>query len=382
MEKQRDENETSNETSCDLKPSYTWDEIKAHSTKNEQWIVINNCVYDVTRWLRKHPGGAKILSHFAGQDASDAWAAFHIDHDYCNKFLTPLFKGTLAKDEQEEKEMNRDFRELRKKVKEMGLMKANPWFFLGYLVHVILLDVAAFCTLWYFGTGWIPWLTTVALLTVSQIQTGWMQHDYGHHSVLPTAWLNRVGHWLTIGVIKGASAHWWNFRHSQHHAKPNCLRMDPDISVGYLFLMGDHLPVQLGRKKKGYMPYQQQHNYFWLLGPPVLLPIYFHLEVIYFIIKRRAWVDFAWMLCFYVRFFYMYSRLLGAWGAFTLYMLERFIESHWFLFVTQSNHVPMEIDKDHQHDWPIAQTISTCNIAGSPFNDWFTGHLNYQVEHQ
>ena len=26
------------------------------------------------------------------------------------------------------------------------------------------------------------------------------------------------------------------------------------------------------------------------MGPPVLLPIYFHLEVIYFIIKRRAWV--------------------------------------------------------------------------------------------
>ena len=71
--------------------------------------------------------------------------------------------------------MNRDFRELRKKVKEMGLMKANPWFFLGYLVHVILLDVAAFCTLWYFGTGWIPWLTTVALLTVSQVSLvlGW-----------------------------------------------------------------------------------------------------------------------------------------------------------------------------------------------------------------
>ena len=52
------------------KPSYSWDEIKAHTTKNEQWIVINNCVYDVTRWLRKHPGGAKIISHFVGQDAS------------------------------------------------------------------------------------------------------------------------------------------------------------------------------------------------------------------------------------------------------------------------------------------------------------------------
>ena len=67
--------------------------------------------------------------------------------------------------------MNRDFRELREKVKDLGLMKASPWFFIAQIIHVILLDIAALWTLWYFGTGWIPWLVTVSLLTVSQVKS-------------------------------------------------------------------------------------------------------------------------------------------------------------------------------------------------------------------
>jgi hypothetical protein len=27
-----------------------------------------------------------------------------------------------------------------------------------------------------------------------------------------------------MGFIKGASAHWWNHLHNQHHAKPNVVR--------------------------------------------------------------------------------------------------------------------------------------------------------------
>lgn len=27
------------------------------------------------------------------------------------------------------------------------------------------------------------------------------------------------------------------------------------------------------------------------------------------------------------------------------------------------------------------QINATCNVEGGPFNDWFTGHLNYQIEH-
>lgn len=51
------------------KIEFTWDEIRCHSKKSDRWLVIDNRVYDVTKWL-KHPGGQMVLNHYAGQDAS------------------------------------------------------------------------------------------------------------------------------------------------------------------------------------------------------------------------------------------------------------------------------------------------------------------------
>lgn len=61
----------------------------------------------------------------------------------------------------------------------------------------------------------------------------------------------------------------------------------------------------------------------------------------------------------------------------------RFVESFWFTFVTQSNHLPNSVDdyKDCR-GWCQQQCRSTCNIDPGWFNNWFTGHLNYQIEHQ
>ncbi len=42
----------------------------------------------------------------------------------------------------------------------------------------------------------------------------------------------------------------------------------------------------------------------------------------------------------------------------------------------------MEVDEEKNNDWVTSQTISTTNVEPGYFNDWFTGHLNYQIEHQ
>ena len=47
-----------------------WEEIKLHSSRTDKWIVIDNNVYEITNWSRKHPGGSKLLSHYAAQDAT------------------------------------------------------------------------------------------------------------------------------------------------------------------------------------------------------------------------------------------------------------------------------------------------------------------------
>lgn len=33
----------------------------------------------------------------------------------------------------------------------------------------------------------------------------------------------------------------------------------------------------------------------------------------------------------------------------------RFLESHWFVWVTQMNHIPMEIDSEKHRDWLSSQ---------------------------
>ena len=49
---------------------YTWSEIKLHTKKDDKWLVIDGQVYNITNWVRKHPGGRKVISHYAGQDAT------------------------------------------------------------------------------------------------------------------------------------------------------------------------------------------------------------------------------------------------------------------------------------------------------------------------
>jgi len=51
-------------------PVYSWKEVREHSERNDRWIVINNYIYDVTSWAKRHPGGEKIIGGYAGHNAS------------------------------------------------------------------------------------------------------------------------------------------------------------------------------------------------------------------------------------------------------------------------------------------------------------------------
>ncbi|XP_005093182.1 acyl-CoA 6-desaturase [Aplysia californica] len=362
------------------KREVTFDELSKHNKRDDQWLLINGKAYDVTEFAKKHPGGAKILNHYAGEDATDAWVAFHNDKEKVSKYLQSIYVGDVV--DEPVSEIKQDFRKLRQTVVDSGWLKPEPWFYILHMGHIFLLEALAVWLVWYFGNGWLTTMAVLLVLATEQAQAGWTQHDYGHHSVFPDLKRSHILHHFVVGFIKGASSHWWNFRHFQHHAKPNMVRKDPDIDIAYLFLLGNKLPVEFGKKKRGIMPYNWQHDYFFFLGPPLLLPIYFHLEVLYFCVKRRDWVDIAMTTAFFARFFTLFGPFYGGWGTFALYMGMRFFESHWFTWVTQMNHLPQEIDRDSKDlDWFSLQLRGTCNVEPSPFNDWFTGHLNYQIEH-
>ena len=56
---------------------YTREEVARHASDDSNWVIIDDKVYDLTRFAAFHPGGAAFISSVAGRDATDKFYAFH-----------------------------------------------------------------------------------------------------------------------------------------------------------------------------------------------------------------------------------------------------------------------------------------------------------------
>lgn len=67
-------------TSKDVNRSISIDELRKHDGEVETWFVVNGHVYDGTKFLEGHPGGAASIFGAAGQDASEEFLAIRELH--------------------------------------------------------------------------------------------------------------------------------------------------------------------------------------------------------------------------------------------------------------------------------------------------------------
>lgn len=53
------------------------EEVRQHGTMEDGWTVINGVVYNVTPYVRFHPGGAKIMKLAMGRDSTELFNKYH-----------------------------------------------------------------------------------------------------------------------------------------------------------------------------------------------------------------------------------------------------------------------------------------------------------------
>ncbi|KNC74479.1 hypothetical protein SARC_12976 [Sphaeroforma arctica JP610] len=70
------------------------DQVAAHNTDEDIWMVINGKVYDITPFKDEHPGGEEVLSELAGADATIAFDDVGHSTDAVN-MLDDYYKGEL-----------------------------------------------------------------------------------------------------------------------------------------------------------------------------------------------------------------------------------------------------------------------------------------------
>ncbi|KAG0703928.1 cytochrome b5-like heme/steroid binding domain-containing protein [Suillus ampliporus] len=75
----------------------TYDELKAHSTKESLYVLIHGTVYDATKFIDEHPGGDDVILAEAAKDATQAFE--DVGHsDEARDILATLIVGEFEKD--------------------------------------------------------------------------------------------------------------------------------------------------------------------------------------------------------------------------------------------------------------------------------------------
>jgi cytochrome b involved in lipid metabolism len=63
-------------TPAPIPPKLTLEEVAKHSSPTDCWIVLEDCVYNITDYIKQHPGKDKILLG-AGKDATELFKKYH-----------------------------------------------------------------------------------------------------------------------------------------------------------------------------------------------------------------------------------------------------------------------------------------------------------------
>jgi cytochrome b involved in lipid metabolism len=62
---------------------FSIEEVSKHNKEEDLWVIINNKIYDLTKFAKVHPGGKGVLIPVAGKDCTKEFYALH-----CERVLT------------------------------------------------------------------------------------------------------------------------------------------------------------------------------------------------------------------------------------------------------------------------------------------------------
>ena len=274
-----------------------------------------------------------------------------------------------------------EFTALTRTVQEAGLMvRRQGWYWTRFaiLTGVLAGLVTAFVLI---GASWWQ-LVIAAALAVVLGHVMFLGHDAAHRQIFASGRWNDWASLVLANLYAGMSYGWWTHKHSRHHAKPNQVGADPDIKTGALVFHTE----ELTKPATGVVAWLRARQ-GWLFFPMLLLEgINLHVSGVKTIfgrgeVKRRP-VEIAFVtlrlgsylaLVFWVLPVGMAFAFLGVQlGLFGLYMGAVFAPNH--------KGMPIVL-KDSKIDFLRRQVLMSRNVKGGRFTDWFTGGLNYQVEH-
>lgn len=375
---------------AETKKYITSEKLKGHNKTGDLWISIQGKVYDVSNWVKDHPGGDVVLRSFAGQDVTDAFIAYHPGTTW--HLLDKFFNGYYLRDFQVT-EVSKDYRRLANELSKMGMFDKK-----GHGVIYNFIWISILFTLCVYGVIYsdslFVHLGCGASLGLAWILSAYLGHDSGHYQIMSSRGYNKFAQLLTGNCLTGISMAWWKWTHNAHHIACNSLDHDPDLQHIPVFAVSTKLfnnmtSIFYGRKMEFDPVARFLISYQHMTYYPVMIVARINLYIQTFLLllnpKRNVpnrVLNILGVMVFWTWFPLLVSCLPN-WNERVLFVLTSFTITAFQHIQFTLNHFSANVyvGQPNGNDWFEKQTYGTIDITCSSWMDWLFGGLQFQLEH-
>ncbi|KAL7752584.1 sphingolipid delta-4 desaturase [Sorochytrium milnesiophthora] len=385
-----------------LVKTLTWQDVAQHNTPKSAWIAVRGKVYDVTKFLDRHPGGRDVLLFSIGRDATQVFETYH-DLKVAAS-LKKFYIGELVGNELPVFPVPSElFQTLKKRVNQYFVdtkqdPKIAPGMWARYAVIYTAIAVSWYLQFFVPSIAQHLWaqIALAIVLGFFCAQLGLNPlHDASHFTISHNPFM-----WKLVGAthdfLNGASYVVWTYQHMLgHHPYTNIAGADPDITTG------DPDVRRIKPSQRWFRHYINQHLFVPLLYGLLAIKTRFQDVSILYMLKRNdnirtnpltTWHE---VVFWTGKAFWVLHRLVlpslvtSVPRVLLLCFIADLVSSYWLALTFQANHVvgeaewPLPNEKNEMAvDWAEMQITTTQDYAhGSAFWTMATGALNYQAVH-
>jgi len=251
------------------------------------------------------------------------------------------------------------------------------WGLIGVLAAVLVVAGGTFAVL---GGSW--WQLIVAgVVGLVFTQFAFLSHEAAHRQVFAShTWNDRAARYAGT-FLTGVSYAWWINKHNRHHANPNTVGKDPDISFDAISFRPEDAASRTGFLRV--LVRVQGYAFF-----PMLLVegVNLHWQSIRTYtggdgVKRR-WAEGSVFLGRFVLYFGAVFWFLPLGVAFAFLGVQLGVFGFCMGIAFAPNHKGMPIiEAGRRVDFFSRQVLTSRDITGGRWVEYFMGGLNHQVEH-
>ncbi|KAI9295811.1 fatty acid/sphingolipid desaturase [Neoconidiobolus thromboides FSU 785] len=383
-------------------PTFDKEAVRRLTKKGVVTLIFDEKVYDVTKFMKFHPGGDHLIKTSAGTDVTEVMIAMHhksiletkLPHYYIGDFREnplELIDPIKEKEVKRKKELSKAYRELEETLIADGIYEPNHRFYILESLKCILLFTTSIALALYGPRHILNFVVSGLLLTLMWQQGAFLVHDLAHRYATFDAKFDYVVAVLFSNFCSGTSVGWWKHNHNIHHIITNDPEHDPDLQHMPFFaystkyfnsLYSYYYGREMTFDEAAKFMISIQHYTFYIILMFARFNLYF--QGINHLLTRPSPMP-RLELALTGSFFIWYPALLSTfpdWTTRIVFVLITHCPQAILHLQLLLSHSFMPIESVGDDDFFIYRQLRTSiDIECPEYMDWFHGGLHFQALH-